>query len=782
MTALLVPPVVSLMVLVALAAVTTAEDLAETARVRHVEGALLQPARTFVTSVQAERSAAVSYLTDPTDRHRSNLGMQAARTEAAIGVLRNEVDASSSDAATVGSELPDRIDLLLQDAEGLPKLREAVAAGTDTLDVVFTTYSKAIQHCFELDRALSELQHRDNSEASFALLQVSQAKETIAQENDLAGAAQASGQMRKSQHNTFLSAADARAVLFGMELEAGDLPPRAGVLYRTMLASPSYQTVRSLESAVERAGAGAGAARAVSAVAWNKPAQSMLLQLDKTEQAIPLPSPDSGNNIGFDLLGGSGAAIIVGLAGVLFSMLAAVQIGRTLIVDLVGLRNAALHLARHELPRSLERVDGGEEVDIDVEATPLQPHEDDTLGQVRAALRVVHRVVLVGAVERAKLRATVERAAVLSGISSVYVNLARRSQVLLHRQLSLLDEMERRSDNPAELEDLFRLDHLTSRMRRQAESLVILSGAPPARGWRNPVPVMDVVRAAVSEVEDYPRVDVLGIPEAHMAGPAIADITHLLAELVENAVVFSPPHTKVIVRGEQVGSGVVLEVEDRGLGMGPDAMAEANGRICQAEVDLQETQQLGLFVVNRLSHRQNVSVTLQRSSYGGVLAVVLIPDRLLAPPPPQATAPPAERHESPSPTAHLHQVTPLHRRGHAVPRPASLQAGKPHRSSPETPSLPGTDDEPPSASPAQDPSGLPRRVRQASLAPQLRDAPQHTRQQNPTGTSAHPHPVSWRSPEEAQALMNRLRAGWQRGQEASAASTNTEKPSQGERS
>ncbi|SCE09164.1 Histidine kinase-, DNA gyrase B-, and HSP90-like ATPase [Streptomyces sp. di188] len=205
--------------------------------------------------------------------------------------------------------------------------------------------------------------------------------------------------------------------------------------------------------------------------------------------------------------------------------------------------------------------------------------------------------------------------------------LARRSQVLVHRQLSLLDSMERRSDDPDELSDLFRLDHLTTRMRRHAESLIILSGAAPGRAWRKPVPLTDVVRAAVSEAEDYARVEVRQLAETSVAGAAVADLTHLLAEIIENAAQFSPPHTRVRVTGEPVGNGyaveveVEVEVEDRGLGMGKEALAEANRRITESEaLDLFDSDRLGLFVVSRLAARHAVKVHLKASPYGGTTA------------------------------------------------------------------------------------------------------------------------------------------------------------------
>ena len=201
-----------------------------------------------------------------------------------------------------------------------------------------------------------------------------------------------------------------------------------------------------------------------------------------------------------------------------------------------------------------------------------------------------------------------------------------RNQSLLHRQLAMLDSMERRTSEPGALADLFRLDHLTTRMRRHAEGLIILSGAVPGRGWRDPVPVVDILRAAVAEVEDYVRVDVTSESDDLVAGSAVGDVIHLIAELVENAAAFSPPNTRIDVRAERVGTGLVAEVEDRGLGLSPDELDDINARLASpAEFDLAHSEQLGLFVVSRLAARHAIKVSLRRSVYGGTMAVVLMP-------------------------------------------------------------------------------------------------------------------------------------------------------------
>jgi signal transduction histidine kinase len=312
----------------------------------------------------------------------------------------------------------------------------------------------------------------------------------------------------------------------------------------------------------------------------------------------------------------------LGLLAVALSLLLSIRVGRRLTRDLTGLRGAARELANQRLPRIIDRLRRDEPVDIEAEAPPLEIGDTTEVAQVGEALTTVQRTAVEAAIGQANLR---------RGVRQVFLNLARRSQSLLHRQLTMLDAMERKTSDPDALEELFRLDHLTTRMRRHAEGLIILSGALPARAWSTPVRVVDVVRAAIAEVESYTRVRVYVLSEASLQGSAVADVTHLIAELVENAAGFSPPHTQVQVRAEGVSNGFVIEIEDAGLGMTPEQMDEANQRLARPpDFDLADTDRLGLFVVAQLAIRHDIKVTLRSSPYGGTTAIILLPAELMA--------------------------------------------------------------------------------------------------------------------------------------------------------
>jgi signal transduction histidine kinase len=313
----------------------------------------------------------------------------------------------------------------------------------------------------------------------------------------------------------------------------------------------------------------------------------------------------------------------VGLAAILVAAAGMAWFARRLSRDVSSLETSARRFADQQLPQLVERLRRGEDVDVESELSPSARVKITELARAAGALSSVQRTALTAAVTETNLR---------SGISQVFVSLARRSQSLLQRQLKLLDDLERKAVDPGALADLFPLDHLTTRMRRHAEGLIILSGAVPGRAWSSPVPVIDVVRGAVAEVEDYKRITVVTSSEDMVAGSAVADMIHLLAELIENAALFSPSGTRVEVKAERVGNGFAFEVEDRGLGIKPEELDTINLRLSSpTDFDLANADQLGLFVVGKLAARHRVRVFLRPSPYGGTTAIVLLPSSMITP-------------------------------------------------------------------------------------------------------------------------------------------------------
>ena len=311
----------------------------------------------------------------------------------------------------------------------------------------------------------------------------------------------------------------------------------------------------------------------------------------------------------------------IGLVAVLISVVVMGWFARRLSRDIASLEATATHFADQELPQLAEQLRHGDEVDLEGELSGPAPMKITEIASAATAFASVQRKAVAAASAEAGLR---------SGISQVFVSLARRSQSLLQRQLRQLDELERKATDPGALADLFPLDHLTTRMRRHAEGLIILSGAVPGRAWSSPVPVIDVIRGAIAEVEDYKRVVVVTNAEETVAGSAVADMIHLLAELIENATLFSPSGTRVEIRAERVGNGFAFEVEDRGLGIGREDLETINQRLSSPQdFDMANADQLGLFVAGKLAARHGVQVSLRPSPYGGITAIVVLPRNMV---------------------------------------------------------------------------------------------------------------------------------------------------------
>jgi signal transduction histidine kinase len=242
-------------------------------------------------------------------------------------------------------------------------------------------------------------------------------------------------------------------------------------------------------------------------------------------------------------------------------------------------------------------------------------------GRVAAAQRGAHQQAIAAEAAEAALR---------NGFRQILASLGRRNQSLLHRQLRIIDTLEQQASSPGALAELFTLDHLTTRMRRHAESLTVLSGAAPGRSWSGPVPIIDVMRAAAAEVEDYTRVTVFSDADEAVAATAVTDMIHLLAELIENATLFSPSSTRVEVRADRVANGFAVEVTDRGLGIPPDQLRALNRELAEPlDVGLADADRLGLFVAGRLAARHGVHISLGPSPYLGVRAVVVLPDTIV---------------------------------------------------------------------------------------------------------------------------------------------------------
>ncbi|MFE5487827.1 nitrate- and nitrite sensing domain-containing protein [Streptomyces sp. NPDC056527] len=309
-------------------------------------------------------------------------------------------------------------------------------------------------------------------------------------------------------------------------------------------------------------------------------------------------------------------ALILLVLGV--SLVGAFVVARSMIRSLRRLQDTATKVAQDRLPELVKQLSEADPQDVDTSVESVGVHSRDEIGQVAAAFDDVHREAVRLAAEQALLR---------GNVNAMFTNLSRRSQGLIQRQLSLISELESREADPDQLSSLFKLDHLATRMRRNGENLLVLAGEEPGRRWTRPVPLVDVLRAAASEVEQYERIELAAVPATEVAGRVVNDLVHLLAELLENATSFSSPQTKVRVTGHALPDGrVLVEIHDTGIGLSPEDLAAINERLASPPtVDVSVSRRMGLFVVGRLSLRHGIRIQLRPSDSGGTTALVMLP-------------------------------------------------------------------------------------------------------------------------------------------------------------
>jgi signal transduction histidine kinase len=507
------------------------------------------------------------------------------------------------------------LDALEADLAGLPGIRQSVDTGTMTPAAAFQAYAAIIDAQFQLYYAESLQRGNTLQPVGLGSTDGGLATELLSGEVTLVDGALTigHGHLDPASQAVFTGIATKRQFLTSQALSL--LPPSLRAIFAATVGSPVYQQFQALESQV-MANTGSGPIP-VTAKEWDSTSGALLGALVKDEtsnaaQSTALSSAASGGLFTEAIVAGG-----VGLLAVLVSVFMLIWFGRKITGDLSGLYTSVREMAEERLPRVVERLRRGDDVDVAAESPTPPASSIQEISQVARSFGIVQEAAVEAAVEQARLR---------KGVNQIFLNISMRNQSLLHRQLGMLDSMERRTGEPGALADLFRLDHLTTRMRRHAEGLIILSGSTPGRGWREPVPVVDVLRAAVAEVEDYVRVDVLSESRDLVSGNAVNDVIHLVAELVENATVFSPPNTRIEVRADRAGTGLVAEIEDRGLGLSQEELADINRRLANPpEFDLANSEQLGLFVVSRLAVRHAIKVSLRQSVYGGTTAILVLP-------------------------------------------------------------------------------------------------------------------------------------------------------------
>ncbi|WP_283139425.1 sensor histidine kinase [Rhizohabitans arisaemae] len=773
--ALLLVPLASLIALWGFAASVTLGDGLKLLNISRLDEHFTEPSTALSIELQNERLLTAFFLSTPL-LPDNELSAQKTRTNAALADLRGKATSPDARAATTKQLIP-FVEQMFSQLDKLSELRSRVETRSVNRLQAVLEYNKMLdtislmsdQIIPNLDISLYQQAH--------ALAKLNRARDIMSREHALISGAIIEGRLSLPETAVIDGFTATRRYIFDQEIPALESELRNP--YDELIESPIYRQFSQVENAIGERGS-AGLPRELGA--WRLTADAVLQSIDRIHVPSAKYLADRSLTIAIDIGIRIAIAGFLGLVAVITSIFLSVRFGRRIILELASLRDAALELAVVRLPRVVDRLKTGEDVNIGVEAPPISLGNTDEIRDVGRAFTAVQRTAIEAAVGQAKLH---------KGVSQVFLNLARRNQSLLHRQLTQLDGMQRKANEPEVLDDLFRLDHLTTRMRRHAEGLIILSGATPGRGWRKPVPLVDVLRGAVAEVEDYTRVTVAGVPRASLVGPSVADVIHLVAELVENATIFSPPHTQVTVRGEMVGNGFAVEIEDRGLGMSHEEFVEINNRLANPpEFDLADSDRLGLFVVGRLAERHAIRVVLRPSPYGGTTSIVLIPHTLIvneaeldqgAPeekmPELEATPPILASTPRPTRTARSTRAVQLPSIQSAQPAPNGAPpvlavfteaSAEPQIREPEVRESEAGETPAPAPAPPPTHAGLPRRVRQANLAPQLRQDERRNGNAGPavptdSEISGESLEVTQRSPEEASAMLTSFQKGWQRG-------------------
>ncbi|GAA2590274.1 sensor histidine kinase [Actinomadura fulvescens] len=694
---LLIAPVTALVVLWAYAATVTLRDSLRLVRAETFDSKVVVPTTDLIAALQDERRMSVAHLGDDATIGRAGLDAQRAKTNRVSVVFRASASDGDVRGAITGAAWR-QMGTVVRLLERLDGLRGSVDREDIDRPLAFERFNELIdQAAVIFDEVYPD--DRDLVRDARVLVALDRARENLAREDALVTGALAAGKLTEIEYLQFMRTVGAHRFLF--EEAARSLPAQAQVRYRQIVTGKEHARFRQLEDRMMEQGR-TGKRPPVDVGAWRTATESVSAQLAGLTSDLRARNTQEAKDQATGVLVRLALAGGLGLIAVAISLAVAFRVGRRLIRESRSVAAAMHAFTSERLPRISELARTGQEVTDDAPAADFTISE---INQIDSAFTEARRAVV---------RAGASEAMAHQRLGEILINLARRNQALLQRLLRMLETMQRHVEDPDQLERLYELDHIATRMRRHAEGLVILSGRPAGRTWRRPVRLIDVARAATAEVEDYTRVEVVSMPRVAIHGRAVADVIHLLAELIENALAFSPSETKVRVTGQDAAHGFVFEIEDRGLGIAPETLAEINERLRKpSALDFHDSARLGFSVVTRLAERHGIKVTLRGSPYGGVLAIVLIPGNLIA----EATV--GALPGGPEPAADTPPGATV------VAHPATREK---------------------SAAP------LPSRRRQANLAPQLRRDPE------PPPSDAEPP-----SPERSRSLMTAMQRGWQRG-------------------
>lgn len=645
-TALLVLAIVPGVALAALWAVTSGQTLLDFQR-QAAQGLLAeqagQPSNIVYYNLQEERRLSAEALARPGDSATA-LKQQRKLTDDAIKTFQSLSDVNADDAP---AEVREAVGRAREAITQLPAQRSLVDEGDDEQQkIVYAYYTDLIAVDLKLFSALSHVDNGKVTTLSQTLVDLFWTKEMISRSDAVLARGWPTGKLSTEDLQLVREAVSAQSFLAGSKV-LPYLPEDEQATWQEMTGGSAWAAKTKVEKSVLRPAspdkAGFVTMKA-ERTTWRQAMDDLTPQLRELMEQRTAVVVENGKDSVLSLLLSMVLTTVIGLLAVVAVILTTWRLTRNLRRRIGGLQERAEELER-ALPDVVERLGRGEKIDVEAEARAIETQAEggDELTRLGSALNQARTSALQAAVGQADQHRGFER---------LLQRIARRTQQLIGQQLKKLDELERKHEDPEVLDGLFDLDHLTARLRRYEENLVILAGGSPHRRWRKPVPLLDVMRSAQGEVQDYRRVvlDIDGAP--WLAERAVGPVSHVLAELIENALSFSRPPSPVEVRAAAVSRGLAIEVEDRGLGMDEDQLAEANELMSRPpRMDVlahADDIRLGLYVIARLADQHGLRVEFRPSAFGGTRVVVLVPDELTVPEPgsgpvgvPSAAAPDA---------------------------------------------------------------------------------------------------------------------------------------------
>ncbi|GLZ31047.1 hypothetical protein Lesp02_32360 [Lentzea sp. NBRC 105346] len=549
---------------------------------------------------------------------------QTVATDAARGALRQSVDRTEALGEVVQTRLADAGRRL----DGLASLRERVRAKELESTKAVADYTEVVDVLLDVDEALSsEFGDAGLSRTAVALHEVANVQEQVRHQQAIVLAGLARSQLLGEEIRT-LEESNVRLKYTTGEFAALVTPKQLETYWQKFNGPDIESHKRMLNTALTHPAlddkpAGAKAPKPeplpIAAGEWKRVCASTAGSLDEVAKGLLGELRGAADKLRAETSDQAGGASVILFASLIIAGTVGFVIGRYLLRSLNTLRRAALDVAWDQLPKVVST--GRADASID----PVPVHTTEEFGELARAFDAVHQQAVRAAVEQADMRANMR---------NIFVNLSRRSQSLVERQLKLMEELEKFEEDPEQLANLFKLDHLATRMRRNNENLMVLSGSDATRRFTRSVPLPDVLRAGAQEIEQYQRVVVQKTPAVDVLGYVAGDLVRLIAELLDNAAAFSPPHTQVVIGAQAAPDGAVaIEIIDSGIGMSPDDLVKANERLAaQDGAEVQVFREMGLFVVGRLAWRHRIGVQLEHAPHGlGVRAVVVVPADLVPP-------------------------------------------------------------------------------------------------------------------------------------------------------